>query len=269
MGQAELGNAYSIQPTFLEALALRNYVPIHWRRALTRDFMGDPKFSYNMVINNHKFDLMDSGPKAWYSAVINTKRQEIKRQQSWKEELSRPDFTPQPDWANIYSLPYKITRETKLQSFQFRIAHRLITCNRYRRTLGMHPDGRCDICSEVDTLTHFFTSCIRVRNFWQNLDNWSESHLGFGLAHLSAEEKILGFTEEGGNPRQFKLLNWLLITGKFYIHRCRLFHNGQLSLLAYLAELKNKLRVEKRACWWEQRRNKFKPFERLFQILNP
>lgn len=269
MGQKELEEAFPINPTFLEALAIRNYVPIQWKRALTRDFKGETNVSYNLVINDTKFDLMNSGPKAWFKAVVATKRQVIKRQQSWTTELSRPGANVQIDWNAIYCLPFKITHETKLQSFHYRIAHRLITCNKYRLNIKMHADGKCAVCGKLDTLVHFFAECPAVREFWNNLSGWCESLLGFTLAHINEMEKVLGLTNNNGNKRQFKLVNWILLNAKFYIHRCRLFQNGKLSLLAFLAEAKNKLRTEEQACYWEGRPKKFNVFEQMFKATNP
>lgn len=66
-----------------------------------------------------------------------------------------------------------------------------------------------------------------------------------------------------------KLVNLLLLTAKFYIHQQKLFHSGEISLIAYLMEVKNKLVTEKMACSREGRPNKFKVREILFNVLSP
>lgn len=38
MGQQEIDNAYQIRPSFLEALAIGNYISLQWRKALTKNF---------------------------------------------------------------------------------------------------------------------------------------------------------------------------------------------------------------------------------------
>lgn len=73
------------------------------------------------------------------------------------------------------------------------------------------------------------------------MGEWCENRLRFGLAFLMDGELVLGMTNENGNPRVFKMTNWLLLTAKFYLHRQKLFHDGEISLIAYLAEVRSKL----------------------------
>lgn len=170
---------------------------------------------------------------------------------------------------HIYALPFKITRETKLQSFHFRIAHRIITCNKYLSDIRLRDNGACEKCRETDTIVHFFFTCPPIKAFWDRLSDWCENFLGFGLAFLGKEEMVLGMTNENGNHRTYKMVNWLLLTAKFYIHRQRLFHKSDVSLNAYLAEVRKKLDVERRACRWEGKPHKFKLWEKVLAILLP
>lgn len=63
LGQQELQNKFPIEPTFLEALAIRNYIPIQWKQSISRDYKGEDTVYYGMVINEQEFNLMSSGPK--------------------------------------------------------------------------------------------------------------------------------------------------------------------------------------------------------------
>lgn len=268
MGQEEIESTYSFKPTFLEALAIRNAIPLSWKRAITKNFNGDNEITYDMSITGQEFDLMNSSPKVWYRALIKGKEQEIKRQHRWIEELSSPGVGAQIDWEATNALPFKITRETKLQSFHFRIAHRIITCNKYLRDIRILENATCGVYGETDSILHFFISCPPVAAFWASLNGWCENFLGLGFDFLNLGEKILGMTNENGNPKTFTVVNWLLLTAKFYIHRQRLFHKGDMSLIAYLAEIRRKLCVEQRACRWEGKPSKFRTWEGLFAVLH-
>lgn len=70
MGQEAIHLTYSIEPTFLGALTMRNSIPIAWKRALSKDFKGNDTISYTMDINGEKFDILNSSPKSWYKATI-------------------------------------------------------------------------------------------------------------------------------------------------------------------------------------------------------
>lgn len=269
MGQEEIQEEYVIEPTFLEALAIRNCIPLTWRRALSKDFKGSDSIAYCMTIDDQEFDLLNTTPKTWYRAMVKTNQQEIKRKQTWIKDLSQPDGEPQIDWEAVYTLPYKVTRETKIQSFHYRIAHRIITCNKYLCDIKVKQDPSCALCGGKDTLIHFFISCPNIKAFWRKLMDWCDSFLGVNLEFLSDCETILGMTNENGNPGTFKLINWLLLTAKFYIHRQRLFHKGETCLIAFLAEARRKLCVERIACQREGMPKKFKIWERMYKILNP
>lgn len=269
MGHEELGNAYPIQPTFLEALALRNSIPLQWRRALSKNFKGSDKISYGLNIHDHHFNLLDSAPKDWYRAIIKGCQQEIKRKKSWADELSLSGDNTQIDWEVTYALPYKVIRETKIQSFHYRIAHQLITCNKYLCDIRMLEDAACAVCGETDTILHFFVSCPPIRAFWNKLSAWCEEHGGVSIGFLTNAEMVLGLTNENGNPRTFRIVNWLLLTAKFYIHRQRLLHGGEVSLSAFLAEIRKKLCIEKLTCRWEGKPNKFRIWDRIFTVLSP
>lgn len=169
MGQLELDDTYQIRPTFLEALAIRNY--ILWK-SLTANFKGNNAISYELNINGQVFNIKDSNAKNWYQAIILGKRQVIKRQCSWAEEIKQLGDTSQIDWGPTYRLPYNVTRESKLQAFQYRIVHRLVTCNRYLRTIQLHATGLCDRCGEEDTICHFFVLRPPVNAFWGKLSQW-------------------------------------------------------------------------------------------------
>lgn len=269
MGQEELDIAFSIKPTFLEALTIRNAIPFAWKRALSKDFKGKDPAPYQMDIAGQTFDLVSSSPKAWYKSFVKEKQQEIKRKISWENDLSQPGMEADIDWEATYALPYSVSLETKLQSFHFRIAHRIITCNKYLNNVRMKDNGACTICNKRDTILHFFVECPPVHTFWAKLDDWCEEHVGIGLSFLTKRERILGMTNGNGNPRTFKIINWFLLTAKFYIHWQRLFHKGELSLIAYLAEARKKLIIERMACQWEGKPHKFRIWKRVLEIMNP
>lgn len=54
-----------------------------------RDFKGNNPIPYQMDIGGQTFNLMDSSPKIWYKSFITEKKQEIKRQTSWTNDLSQ------------------------------------------------------------------------------------------------------------------------------------------------------------------------------------
>lgn len=56
---------------------------------------------------------------------------------------------------------------------------------------------------------------------------------------------LLGQAIDRGLRTSQKQINWILLVGKFYLQKQKLFHEGKTSLIGYLAELKNKIMVER------------------------
>lgn len=136
LSQDEIVAKYAIRTNFLEALSLRSSIPFHWKWLLSGNIVGDPQPKMEFKIYDQRFELLISHQRDWYNAMVSAKAQEIKRKESWTRELTPvgdPEITI--DWEETYKLPYRITRETRLQTFFYKIAHRLCPCNKYLHTI--------------------------------------------------------------------------------------------------------------------------------------
>ena len=63
-------------------------------------------------------------------------------------------FMENIDWKEIYELPYNITSEPYLQSYQYKILNRILNCNYqlYKCKIKVGPE--CDSCGMIDTIEH-------------------------------------------------------------------------------------------------------------------
>ena len=50
------------------------------------------------------------------------------------------------DWSKIYSLPFKRTKESKLQWFQVQVLHRILPTNNYLHKIGRVNSVLCYLC---------------------------------------------------------------------------------------------------------------------------
>lgn len=157
-----------------------------------------------------------------------------------------------------------MSRGTKLQSFEFKVLYRLIPCNKYLHTIKIKDSPDCTMCGETDCISHFFYTCPTVKAFWHQLSQWCERHLDLSLSHLSTPEIIYGLTEQSWKA---KIVNWFLLTAKFYIQKQRLFHDAKLSLIAFLAESRSRLLTERTVCYLENRPKKLRTWQRLLNVL--
>lgn len=154
-----------------------------------------------------------TGPRALYTEIINGTKIIPTAQRKWETSI---DTENQAEWENLYSRTFSITRETKYQSFQYRLLHRVITCNHLLYRWRMREDGVCQFCDGEDTLEHFFYSCPQPRAFWSLVKNWvlAATQVSPYISHLTIKEFLLGV------PRDFPqalIINYLLLHGRFFI----------------------------------------------------
>lgn len=261
MGHQEIKEKFNINCNFLQALTIRQSVPNHWRSLITAGFSRQISNKFLFDINDTHFDLLNSSPKSWYRQSVKKLATPFSRGASWMRELN---LQTQPDWEQIWILPYRTSRETKLQSFAYKVAYRLIPCNKYLNTIRISESPDCPLCGDIDSLSHFFYDCDRARTFWTQLSRWCETYIDISLSHLSALQILLGVTDKVQNA---KIINWILLVTKFYLQRQRLFHDAQFSLVAFLTEVRTRLLTERRACYLENKPNKFKTWRRLLLAL--
>ena len=54
----------------------------------------------------------------------------------------------------IYKLPLRITRETKLSIFQFKIIHNILPCRKLLYKMNISESPLCEFCNELESLPH-------------------------------------------------------------------------------------------------------------------
>ena len=67
---------------------------------------------------------------------------------------------------------YKSVQETQLQSFQYKIIHRIIACNKKLFDMKIKDSPTCNFCNKIDDIDHFFFYCPIVQTVWRLFFNW-------------------------------------------------------------------------------------------------
>ena len=92
---------------------------------------------------------------------------------------------------DVYSLPFRVTRSTLLQSLQHRIAHRYFPAKWYLFKILTVPDPFCDDCGEVDSLQHYFVLCPQLTHFWAMFTRDVNQKLRRGVQFQATCENVL------------------------------------------------------------------------------
>lgn len=146
-------------------------------------------------------------------------------------------------------------------SFHFKVIHRILPCGSYLCRIRIKDSDWCEFCDETDSITHHLFSCAKVKPFWNSICGWFRRTVNLYLDELTAIEYIFGLSK---GTHQRDTINAILLATKFYIHRQKLYHKGDLNICQWLLEFKTKLQAER----WIRKRTGAKPFHNRFsQIL--
>ncbi len=96
-------------------------------------------------------------------------------------------------WPGIFKLPFITVRETKIQTFQYKLIKKTSPCNKWFHNIKIKNCSVCDYCMNVDDLPHFFIRCLKVKEFWLHWFNWWESLSGIVLRNSQAIEECILF----------------------------------------------------------------------------
>ena len=76
--------------------------------------------------------------------------------------LREQTFTP----SAVYELPFKITVENKLRSFQFKLIHNILPTNQRLWKMNVKSSPKCEQCdAPCETISHIFYECLAVKIF--------------------------------------------------------------------------------------------------------
>ena len=147
-------------------------------------------------------------------------------------------------WQQVYYMPYKVCRSTIIQSFQAKIVHRIFPCKEKLFHWAIKESVLCDHCNEnsVDDIPHYFVHCNTVTNFWLDIFKWWQNvtETYFYLEDYEILFGVLNFNEE----RILNILNFILITAKWFIFQCKK-ESKNIFFEIYLIYLKKLIEVEK------------------------
>ncbi len=156
---------------------------------------------------------------------------------SWEREFEEHDFS----WNVIFMLPYETTRETKLQSFQYKLLLRIYPCNMWVSKWKESVTSNCTLCDEADSLQHFFADCNVCKLFWLSLTQWWNEKTGAGC-ELQLTDILFGLLKQNMYD-----INLLILKGKYYIAKQKYLQKN-IIFKSFLNGIKYDLNVEKYIC---------------------
>ena len=141
----------------------------------------------------------------------------------------------------IYSLPFKVTKDTRLAMFQFKIIHHILPTNATLFRDALKESDKCHLCSERQTLIHLFATCLKVKSFWSQFTYWWISK---NSEPMTLDENRIIYGVTNGFSRRLGL-NLCLIIAKHYIYTAFREEEEEYYWEAFMAILASKLQIEK------------------------
>jgi hypothetical protein len=193
---------------------------------------------YKLTYNKMTKQLMDVTTKDVYKMLLTNKSQRPTSEKKWMEtELLQID---NDDWPNIYESAFKLTTDTKLQAFQFKITHRILACKANLHTWKIEENDICSYCkSEKDTLEHHLVMCNETLEFWNRIRRWWKSVTDTNFI-VGTYDLIFGLPNEG-KDKIINQFNFLLLLARFHIYRNKQLANNKLQVYELLIEVKTRL----------------------------
>ena len=122
------------------------------------------------------------------------------------------------NFKDVYELPFKVTVENQLRSFQFKIIHSIIPTNLSLYKMKIKESPQCEHCFfQNETLVHMFLECSLVEPFWRDVMTWWYIKRSDNI-NPSYTEILYGYKSE---TKSFYALNHYLLIAKYHTVRSR------------------------------------------------
>jgi hypothetical protein len=267
LSHGDLNNKFETNFNFLDVLKIKYSIPAEWRKTIENSQIFISNYDIKYYVNGTMYDFSKLKCKDIYWHIVLQRKRDPTCQARWAIEYPKLNEASDELWPNIYKLSFSITRETKLQSFQYRLIHHIITCRKKLFDMKLSENPKCLYCKNTDDIRHFFLFCPKVHAFWNSFFKWWNNLGDIEIAHnyeCLEECIIFGFQLRG---EIFDVLNYCILVGKYYIHRIRLFEENNICFFNFLLDLKFKLTIEHNICNKNDKLDDFKKFLFVYEQL--
>lgn len=222
---------YNLNVNLLHFYSLKIVIKKQWK-----DLMKPPTAELNtrhplILYNRQLHPLEQLSSKKICSALVMKVFKEPTAKAAWERHGYVINDT---EWSDIYYRHFNCTRETKIQSFQYKLINRHLPCNDIVSKWNSEVSPDCLDCHNRDTIEHFLFNCPLVHAYWQNVSQWFFSIYDINI-RLNVVDILFGVQNENDDDI-LDVLNFVILHGKWYIHRQKCmkkyisFYNFQIYL---------------------------------------
>jgi len=247
----ELNNLYSINVNIMSYNSLKAAVPSEWMQNIRNNPIDNYIHSQDgdifVKLGEKSKNALSVTCKDFYEYFVQQKKERPTALYKWEEMYYFADF----DWNMLYCIPYRVVRETDIQSLQYQIINRYIPCYVNLYKWGKEHSSSCPLCNQTDTIEHYFVECTSINCFWSEISSLIQLTYDISL-NLNTLDILFGVPFE--DPI-FTIVNFCILHCKKYIHKCRI-SKEHVHYSVFKKKFRNRVLVEltyKQKC--EQTRN--------------
>ena len=120
----------------------------------------------HLIKNHHIYCLNKLSTKEIYSILIESTDSKPSSQMYYKNIFQNSNL----DWKTIYMLPRIVTKDSRLQVFQYKLLNNVLYLNKMLFRFGKIYSPLCSCCKMIEeTPLHFFYNCIKTKLLWDQL----------------------------------------------------------------------------------------------------
>ena len=147
----------------------------------------------------------------------------------------------QVEWKKIYPLPRKVSNDTNLHMFQYKILNNILHLNKKLFIFNNKDTKLCSYCKLQDeTINHIFVECKFAIKLWSDLRHYCQR--SFVIPILNPQSTTFGLFEI--DLDLVILLIHILLLYKYYIYSSR--DSSKLSFKALLKNINKVFVLEKK-----------------------
>ena len=154
------------------------------------------------------------------------------------------------DCRVTYTLPRKVTTNTYLRSFQYKILNNILYLNENLFVFGLSTTSSCSFCNCFhENITHLFCDCTIAQRLWKKLQLQLKENITLLL--LTPQAAIFGFLE--ADCQTYLMQNHILLIPKLDIYKYR--KNKFVSSTCLLKEISKIKNIEKKVASVNEKKN--------------
>ena len=184
----EFSQIYEIENQAFKYIAFIDAIPRNWKKRIKESGKKLTHVSDNHItkVNN----LKKPSKFSYLEYMKNVATKPMKAMAKW--DLYMEENLNEDEWKIIFTLPFKITLETRLRAFQYKIIHRTLPLNKWLYKCNLQNTPNCTFCLiHLETIEHLMWECNISRNIWLELWDWLKNTIPYEMMNFMDKKDII------------------------------------------------------------------------------